>query len=113
MSVRPVDKGVAKVEILNRSMTSGLFRSSLYVLVLFGLSLPPSLLAQGRPQDAEAAFAEAIERYSSGLYEAAARSFSHFRREWPLHPGVPEALFYEAGSGLSSSLGALVVVLIF
>jgi TolA-binding protein len=43
-----------------------------------------------------------MERYSSGLYEAAARSFLQFRLEWPDHPSAPEALFYQAGSVLGS-----------
>ena len=83
-------------------MTSGPFRSSFLALVLVGLSLPPSLLAQDRPMDAEAAFAEAMERYSSGLYEAAAREFAKLRIDWPAHPSAPEALFYQAGSTLGS-----------
>jgi len=43
-----------------------------------------------------------MERYSSGLYEAAARSFSKFRYDWPAHPSAPEALFYQAGATLGS-----------
>ena len=43
-----------------------------------------------------------MERYSSGLYEAAARSFADFRTGWPAHPSAPEALYYQAGSTLGS-----------
>lgn len=72
------------------------------VLSILTCCIPRTASGQYRSDDPEAVFADALERYTSGYYEAASREFARFRATWPQHASAPEALFMQAGSALGA-----------
>jgi len=87
------------------TFSQSLFRLKTIVFVVLSvLLLTPSesLLAQYRTEDPDAVFADALEQYSSGHYDNAARQFAAFRAAWPQHASAPEAMFLQAGSSLGA-----------
>ena len=70
--------------------------------VLFTLS-PLQSQAQMPAENGDRAFAEAFKLYSDQLFEQAIHTFDRFRRTYPQHVNIPEALYYQAESSLSVS----------
>ncbi|HLE56779.1 MAG TPA: tetratricopeptide repeat protein, partial [Rhodothermia bacterium] len=84
------------------SSHSGLKTFALCGFAAFACIIPSTAGAQYRTDDADAVFADALERYTSGHYESSAREFERFRSTWPQHASAPEALFLQAGSVLGA-----------
>lgn len=77
-----------------------IFQNTLVAVLLFvsGYSMPAQ--AQMPPDTGDRIFAEAFKLHSDQLFEQAIHAFDKFRRTYPQHINVPEAIYYQAESAL-------------
>lgn len=70
---------------------------------IFALLLVPGQFAVSQPRDPlpDDVFATALGQYRSNLFSSAAESFADYRRAFPDHFRLPEALYYESEARLT------------